>query len=497
MKKAVAFLLAFLIFVTPVTTLVKADVVIGDNDDTIINENATILGRKFALLESFSDLALSGVTKFTISNTNDVDSYLDYLWGEINDSIESLSNGTGFQEISDTLKSQYFTNLVKYRDYINNRGDYLSYTFQNPSTSLLQTYFANNIYGKQYTEHYDLALDTFKALSRYTPSSNPIYPDDYAYLIELINGESNGYGFFWGNYQNEYLYNGNIWYAKYYPFTSVSYFKRNYSYEFVMLENTPYQQGSLLCSDSVLTLNINTISDNSFQGNISGITIVNPSCSASQDFSWGNGVRLNFLSNGTWYGNNGDYRDATSCTFNGTSILEVLSYFAQRFRNINIYVDGVPWAVVAPSINPSLDIDGFLKLFGNDRPQEYNLQPNTKIDYDQLYQVIYNAIRDNLPISKDDITYYDSHDNIYTPTIINNYGDENGDESDLIDTILDYAVIPSFDVAIAQPMRQALTNGVVFMNKSITNVIPNEILLVLGACFFLLLFAVVINRMIK
>lgn len=210
MKKVVAFLLVLFIFVSPVTTLVKADVVIGDNNEIIYNENATILGRKLALLESFSDLALSGVTDFTISNTNDVDSYLDYLWGEIGDAIDSLSDGTGFTEISNTLKSKYYTNLIQYQDYITNRGNYLIQMLPSgsPTTSLLSTFFANNIFGKQTTNHYDLTLDMVRSLSATRQGNTPQPNPDYSYYTTKLG---TFYGFYnSGTNQEDYYVLNNI-----------------------------------------------------------------------------------------------------------------------------------------------------------------------------------------------------------------------------------------------------------------------------------------------
>ena len=495
MKKAVAFLLAFLIFVAPVTTLVKADVVIGDNDNTIINENATILGRKLALMESFSDLALSGVTEFTISNTNDLDSYLDSLWQEINSAIDSLSDGTGFQEISDTLKSKYFTNLVQYKDYINNRGDYLSYTFQNPATSFLSTYFADNIYGKGTITKNNLSLPAFQALSRYNNVITPTPDPDYLSIINYINPP------FFNQYPS-ITYPVQAYLTA--DLDTTSFVRGSRSYSNFQNGGGFYNQGTTgILGISRLDVYINYDSATNlyyitnsgiepkivWQYTAYGSTYNREYAEIQNNSGW------QFIS--TPQVNNLYSFNYSSYNTSSSTLQSALEYVRNTFSNINLYVNGDLWLGSAGDNSPTLDIDGFLKIFGNDTPQQYDLQPNTQIDYDQLYQVIYNAIRDNLPISQGDINYYDSHDTIYSPTIINNYGEEEGDESDLIDTILDYAVIPKFDTAIAQPMRAALTNGVVIMQNSITNVIPNEILLVLGACFFLLLFAVVINRMIK
>lgn len=480
MKKVVAFLLVLFIFVSPVTTLVKADVVIGDNDETIINENATILGRKLALMESFSDLALSGVSEFSISNTSDVDSYLDSLWQEVNNAIDSLSDGSGFQEISNTLKSKYFTNLVQYKDYINNRGNYLANLLQNPATSLLSTYFADNIFGKVTTTKTNLSLPTFQALSRYNNSVTPTPDPNYLQILDVINGN--------GTQIIQKYDNSGLWVG---GFNNNSYVL----YSLIDVENASMSWNANQVQTSEI-IDINIISNN---GSYSFIASSRPvqHCNQKAYYNWAPVSYTTIVYNYNDIGVISGQHNSVISRSRNTSLQNCLYFISNNFKNVNIYVDGVAWSIVGDSNNPTLDIDGFLKIFGNDNPLQYELKPNTQIDYDQLYQVIYNAIRDNLPISQGDINYYDSHDTIYSPTIINNYGEEEGDESDLIDTILDYAVIPKFDTAIATPMRQALTNGVIIMNNSITNVIPDEILLILGACFFLLLFAVVINRMIK
>lgn len=487
MKKAVAFLLAFFIFVAPMTTLVKADVVIGDNYETIINENATILGRKLALMESLSDLALSGVTEFSISNATDVDSYLDSLWSEVNDALESLTDGTGFTDISNTLKSKYFTNLVQYQDYINNRGDYFATMLQNPATSLLSTYFADNIIGKQDFLQSNTSLNAFRALSQRGASTPTPTPDNnYAGYLNNINGS----GFFWSNYTNKQYYSPSYRAIVYTPYSY---------YSWITNESIPYSQNFSI-QFHIAYYDIQSI----YITSVDGVYYINHTLPSSINGFYAYETYNTTFDTGAIYPNNGGFDGGSFNTkLNRISVsgtLEnCLKYLQQHCRNINIYVDGVLWTYVGGdnSSSPTLDIDGLLKIYGNDNTPQYQLQPNTKIDYEQLYQVIYNAIRDNLPISQGDINYYDSHDTIYSPTIINNYGEEEGNESDLIDTILDYAVIPKFDTSIAQPMRSALTNGVLIMQNSITNVIPEEILFILGACFFLLLFAVVINRMLE
>ena len=502
MKKVVAFLLALIIFVAPITTLAKADVVIGDNDETIINENATVLGRKLALMESLSDLALSGVTEFTISNTNDVDTYLDYLWQELDSAINSLADGTGFTEISNTLKSKYYTNLVQYKDYITNRGSYLAQLLPtgSPTTTLLSTFFADNIFGKHYTQHYDLALDMFKSLSQFNSDSGSSgnLPSQYDWFnvvgtygignerinisttsinkqppswgIDLVNNvrDFSNYSFYSpdGRFNNS-LASGFSFYTldifDIYLYESQGYWVVDYS-----------DMGSRYTANSYFYI-------------------------PSYDMYINYNAQWKYESNYIYGWSTWQQQNYIGTTQPITGFDTALNWVFNHFRHVNVYVNDELWVQADGNvpISPSLDIDGFLKIYGDNQPAQYQLQPNTKIDYDELYTTIYNAIRDNLPISQGDINYYDSHDTIYSPMIINNYGEEEGDESDLIDTILDYAVIPKFDTAIAQPMRTALTYGVLIMQIPITNVIPDEILLVLGACFFLLLFAVVINRMIK
>lgn len=500
MKKVVAFLLALIIFVAPVTTLVKADVVIGDNDDIIMNENATILGRKLAMLESLSDLALSGVTEYTISNTNDVDAYLDSLWSEVNDAIEYLDSGEWVNDIPDKIASKYYTNLVNYRDIVNNRGQFLGFDLQNPATSLLSTYFANDTYGKRYTSTglYE-TLDMVRALSdlnRNTPHPSP--NPDFSAICSSLAG---------------YVYkssdSGGPWYCDF-SNTSFNYQIMGGYGPYVLHPQYPFSIVRNIISTWYFT-DIGTVRLNSDgNGGYNALYVfpykvafynnnqVASNYSASISFRNLDSNRYSqYLVFNTLNTTNQDVGSNAQTHFDGLSI--AMNYLYDHFYHINLYVDDVLWVNASSDVSSfeNLEIDGFLKIYGNDYPQQYKLEPNTKLDYDQLYQVIYNAIRDNLPISQGDINYYDSHDTIYSPTIINNYGEDKGDESDLIDTILDYAVIPKFDTAIAQPMRAALTNGVVIMQNSITNVIPDEILLVLGACFFLLLFAVVINRMIK
>ena len=104
-------------------------------------------------------------------------------------------------------------------------------------------------------------------------------------------------------------------------------------------------------------------------------------------------------------GTNGDYLNVYGVdsvagnTFTGqgfqtsfAGLSTCCNYINQRFRHVNIYYNGDPWVIVSntSTTTPTLDIDGLMKLNGNNNPVEYEIPQNTQIDYQKLYEVIFH-----------------------------------------------------------------------------------------------------------
>ena len=505
MKRVLAILTLSVFLITyllPVATLVKADVVIGDNDETIVNENAYILGRKLALMESVPNLLNNGVTELTISNVDDLDEYLDYLWDELGNAVDYLSSGDWVDDVTVEFRNEALENISNYINYVGDRSNIFAELLNDPTTTLLKTYvIGNNLPITEYKPYYN-TLNTFSKLSRFNNTVDVSPDDGFTDEINTMNGH-NAYQFYWYDMPTSFRYNSYTWTLTQ-AASSTSWFcgnTNNTSASTFSFLNSGLNLGNnAYCCGEIVTIDINSVNETDYIGTVTvnKVKAVRNNYNSPRD-----GIRPKYVNT-----NNVLTFDSCMCfddgntyqnfTFNVQGTLQsVFDYYKARFRNVNIRVNGNYWALIGDMPTyPTLDIDGLLKIFGNNNPPQYDIQNGTQIDYDALYDTIYNAIINALPIDQGDITYYDSHDTIYSPTIINNYSGDSDGEDDFIGAILDYAIIPSFDTALLVPIETPILSGEKIMFTGVS-VIPNDILNVLGAGFVLILFCCIINRMLE
>ena len=530
MKKAVIFLTVLIIFVSLLSPVnIFADVNIGNDNENIVSENDIIIGQKLAILEVLQDIVAQGVSSFTLDNVSDVDEFVDYFWDELqNDDwdISELQNDpewyqiiTDFnsykEEIEDSALNHALTIADKGYDLVTNGIDTLSEFFDWLDNETL-------LYKVNYVSH-PSSIGALKALSKRNGNLPTPNPDPDFSFIQNINNfyvkrpASNGFPNTVSYYDtlHWYAYQGNG--QTLIPSQSLT----NYSYisdnfiPYHTYSETGTAQGIIYNFATPITINVTSQNDNTYSvvyssfskvdiNNVfpnirsTGIGQVRWSADASkQDIV----ISLDGVNTyvGGYIGVGGKSIDYTYNRDTFDDLSNCLNYIYQHYCNINLYVDNVPWALIYNPVNnaPLLDIDGLLKLQGQNQPVTYYYPSDIQIDYNKLYDIIVQAIEDGTPVSMETINnnqvYNDSHDTFYAPTINNVYNYKEDNEDLFIETILDLAAIPNFDVAYVQPINQPFLDGMTSVMDGVS-AIPNDILLLFGALFVLFLFVLMMNR---
>ena len=479
------------------TTSAFADVVIGDNDSIVVTQQGIENGKKIATMEAMLQLLESGVSEINFNEISDLDEYLEDFYDEL--------TNVNYQDVSNELLAGAYNDVKQLKQWIDDRGDYIATYYRdylNSADEGLSNIFNEFQLKLPKSQLVGTTLNGFKGMSRFnrgviTPDVNP----DVNYQTYLNN--INGSGFWFKNYSNTSLsVNGVIAYVlDYYP-ASLNSWVCDESWN--LFGNSPTTMYYLYPSD-IIDLYITKVGSNySLSYNYTSPTMENGRCNVvANNSSFGQSCNFCNIINGQFSCTSKNAPNVYSKYFSSSGSLNtVFNYIMQRFKNVNIYVDGVCWSYVGQGTNPpTLDIDGFLTMYNNANPVEYEFPQGTQIDYNALYTTIYNAIRDNLPLDMQIINnnqvYYDSHDTVYSPTIYNYYGKDGDDENDWIDSILDYATIPDFNSVLGTVavLDTPFVNGITIVNAGVTDVIPTDILLILGGFFVLVLFVCIINRM--
>lgn len=500
MKKVVVFLLCVIIFVSPVTTFVKANVVIGDNDSNIVTDLGIQNGKRIAILESFASLLENGVTEINFENISDLDSYID-------DFLDELYN-IDYQYVSNEVLASAYYDIQSFKQWVEDRGNYISNYYKDYLNSADQG--LNDIFN-----HFNIKLtkgnsfgkplNGVRGMSQFNNNID-VNPDpDYVSYLNIINGPFTDVT----NYNCDFLTGKNVQsisgnYQPSYTPKPIGYgTKWTTHYNGNNFLNRPFGCRIGVASD-VMDININSdllyVSYTQVHYVDIGITpYVGVVCDGFEALNYNQSLNCINSQQFMWV----DTPEIFVQTSGFNDLESIFIYLAQTFKHVNIYVDGVPWSIVDIHSQPTLDIDGFLKLYNENQPVIYDFPKDIQIDYNALYNTIYNAIHDNLPFDMQTINnnqvYYDSHDTVYSPTIYNYYGKDGDNEQDWIDSILDYATIPDFNNALGviTVLDAPFINGVTILNTSVNDVLPNEILIIFGGCFVLILFVCIINKMTK
>lgn len=323
------------------------------------------------------------------------------------------------------------------------------------------------------------------------PQPNPDYADYINYINGSLLSPSNfDYDSMFGNYYRSY----------YRPFGSIMASSNNNFYS--------VNVGSSVWIETVFQ---NIIDIYIFSNNdIYSFTINNENIYKYNWVASSSGSRSDI---GLWTKDTNNYINGRSSpigspyisTFNGYSysgsLLQVFNVLRQRFKNINIYVDGVPWSIISSNIpNYPIVIPNTLTIF-NDQPLQYTFPEPTYLDIPNLKTLITNAINNSTVIKWDDIDDYFVNVN-GTPSLpviqmIRN---------DYDNMYMEQYPYPATIIGLKDPLKfnehlldnsQGYLSPVVEVVENTVGVLPMEIVGVLAIGAILSIFALIINRLLE
>ena len=372
-------------------------------------------------------------------------------------------------------------------------------------------YWINNISNTQVPEYIYLkepivtsfinfGLNALCDLSTIFPT--PSVPEEYASYIQLINGtNNNGLDFFWRDYQ--YIPNSPLGIT---PITQTDYsfvlsllkYKgrdiENTNYNIVMsafdtnyhiLYSTPI---TIYITEEpntnwLITAQINTdIAENFtpnnayfYQARAYNGTISNSDAYMTSRNTYNNSYKV------------------TSISYEFSTLTEVLTYCVQSFRNVNIYVNGVPWSLPHETQTYSIDFGQGTYVTDTNTPIQYDYPEPTKIDLTDLINRL-----DLLIANQNKIKFPDFSDLIV---------DENGQQAVAVVVVnQDLSVddwyvtnygtlIPLFPVYVTFPVE--MSDITTIATVGIKDVIPTDILEIFGIALIGMLFVTWIHRLLE
>ena len=316
-----------------------------------------------------------------------------------------------------------------------------------------------------------------------TPQPDP----NYNALLNAINGD----GFYFKNWENGY-FNGNIYYD-YYPLYNYSYVSLNNGYGD---GNTNY--GTISQLTNIISIYIVSAGNDTYSSYIPYTMRGNAfAYSRSSRSIYGRiGPNLTWIAGnqGVNTGDTDSYKD-----FPASSLYNILSSVASYFRNVNIYVDGVPWSIVSDVSYPVI-IPNQLTIW-QDEPLAYDFPSDTYVKLPDLTNIITNAINNSGVVMWSDIAdcfvdvngqtavavtkiVRNDYDNLYMeqypyPAMLIGMTDQTKFNEHLLDN----------SHAYLSPMSTVVQETV--------SVLPSELVGVLAIGAILTIFAVIINRLLE
>lgn len=185
----------------------------------------------------------------------------------------------------------------------------------------------------------------------------------------------------------------------------------------------------------------------------------------------------------------------TQNSFDGLS--NAINYINQHYCNINLYVNGDPWVLanITP-VNPIANTD---LTYPNYEPAKYNYPEGTSVDWNRLYTIIYNAVRDGIVLDFGDLE--DCFVDVNGQTAVAVLGLVRNDYDNLVQEQFTIVPYPRFNnnlwlTGLAEEMTEPAQNGVTIIENAY-NIFPlplQKTLLFAGA---LLLFGLLIRRFLE
>ena len=221
----------------------------------------------------------------------------------------------------------------------------------------------------------------------------PSPPSDYTSYIQLINGDSgSGYeDFWWRDFQQYYPYGGNTPQYLNYPLYTKS-------YRFRSGNGTSASNRPIRCYD--LT-SIYIIWNESIQKYETTITTQSCPNFLSIGYNTNESTRVYSSDSTSFYNGDtviyGNYYNSTtvesySVRYEHSTITGILTKIASNWRNVNIYVNGVPWAIVGDTSSYYYVDPNGLKYQDTEINVKVDYPDNTYFDYNILKQIIQKPI---------------------------------------------------------------------------------------------------------
>lgn len=254
------------------------------------------------------------------------------------------------------------------------------------------------------------------------------------------------------------------------------------------------------CYYPVITISLYTISENNISviySNTTGFDMFNLS-DIRNNFNYGSiSQYLNSVAVGG--GNWQIYPYTERNQFDSKSV--AINYIFQHFANVNLYVDGVPWALVGNyEPNYPITIPGSLTIY-NGVPIQYSLPTGTHIDLPDLTNIIRSAINSSGVVMWSDIadTYVDINGQTavaVTNIIRNDYDNLYNEQYPYPAMLIGMTENTQFNEHLLDDSHGYLSPMVDVVQETV-GVLPSEILGVLSIGAILTIFAVIINRLLE
>ena len=390
----------------------------------------------------------------------------------------------GLEWLGDTADSVYDS----YKEYVSQwKADHLGIMYSD--------WFPDERISIDYSDGEALAKplrELFTPRGDNNPTPNPDI--NYAGYLNNINGS----GFWWKDYPNNIA--GNGFGLRNPPSINYSWFNSPSD------NGIPFYETSglvlyLYNNSNILTINLTSVdgtyyfnySFNSFAIN-GGFNVNN---NGNKPATYGR-IQVN----GKYF--IGVYPQSTNYEFHWSvsgSLEHCLQYCQNHFRNVNIYVDGVPWSIIDNN-EPTypIVIPGQLTIYNN-QPLEYSFPPDTHINLPDLTNIIRNAINSSGVVMWSDIADVFIDVNGQTAVAVTKIV-----RNDYDNLYMEQYPYPAMLVGMTEQTKfneHLLDNSHAYLSpintvvENTIGVLPSELVSVLAIGAILTIFAVIINRLLE
>lgn len=187
--------------------------------------------------------------------------------------------------------------------------------------------------------------------------------------------------------------------------------------------------------------------------------------------------------------------------YSGSSLEDCFKNIAMRWRNVNIYVNGTPWSIVTSPPEP-VSIGGQGYITDTQVPFRYDVPEGTYWNPNILKSILRQLldIENNTNGVVKWIDIEDAFTDEYGVQALWTISVVRTDYDVLIQEQYPIGTIPNKDKGLRLPQEQisGYTDEMIYITKVAgSDMIPSDILTILGACGVIILIAYLINRMLE